>query len=134
MLPFTAAHEMAHQRGYSREDEANFIAFLVCAESDDSYIRYSGYMNLYEYVISDAYKADKNMYSVILKKMDDRVRGEINSYNEFFDKYRENTVADVSSELNDSYLQSQGQIEGEKSYGMVVRIAVAYYKSVNFKK
>ena len=29
-IPFTAAHEMAHQRGIAREDEANFIAFLVC--------------------------------------------------------------------------------------------------------
>ena len=27
-LVFTCAHEMAHQRGLSKEDEANFIAFL----------------------------------------------------------------------------------------------------------
>ena len=48
-LPFTAAHELAHQRGIAREDEANFIAFLVCMESDDPYIRYSALLNLYEY-------------------------------------------------------------------------------------
>ena len=46
-IPYTAAHEMAHQRGIAREDEANFVAFLVCAASDDPYIRYSGYLNLY---------------------------------------------------------------------------------------
>ena len=49
-LPYTAAHEMAHQRGIAREDEANFIAFLVCIGSEDPYIRYSGYLNVYEYV------------------------------------------------------------------------------------
>ena len=29
-IPYTAAHELAHQRGIAREDEANFVAFLVC--------------------------------------------------------------------------------------------------------
>ncbi len=45
--PYTAAHEMAHQRGIAREDEANMVAFLVCIGSNDSYIRYSAYL---EYV------------------------------------------------------------------------------------
>ena len=29
-IPYTAAHELAHQRGIAREDEANFVAYLVC--------------------------------------------------------------------------------------------------------
>lgn len=33
--PFTAAHELAHQRGVAREDEASFVAYLVCMASDD---------------------------------------------------------------------------------------------------
>lgn len=45
-VPFTIAHEMAHQRGIARENEANFIAFLVCVRSDLAYVRYSGYMNM----------------------------------------------------------------------------------------
>ena len=56
-LPFTTAHEMAHQRGISREEEANFIAFLVCLESDDDYIRYSAYVNTFEYVASSLNEA-----------------------------------------------------------------------------
>ena len=55
MLPYTAAHELAHQRGIAREDEANFMAFLVCIESDDPYIRYSGYANVLSYVLSSLY-------------------------------------------------------------------------------
>jgi hypothetical protein len=43
-LPFSAAHEKAHQRGYAREDEASFVAFLVCTASSDSFVRYSGYL------------------------------------------------------------------------------------------
>ncbi len=51
-IPYTAAHELAHQRGIAREDEANFVAFLVCTASDDTYIQYSGYLNMLEYVTS----------------------------------------------------------------------------------
>jgi hypothetical protein len=51
-IPYTMAHELAHQRGIAREDEANFIAFLVCANADDPYIKYCGYMNLCEYVLN----------------------------------------------------------------------------------
>jgi hypothetical protein len=29
-LPFAIANQKAHQRGYAREDEANFIAYVVC--------------------------------------------------------------------------------------------------------
>ncbi len=127
-LPYTAAHELAHQRGIAREDEANFIAFLVCLESEDSYIRYSAYMNVYEYVISALYKADTEKYYELIAKTDNKLRYEMIAYNEFFEKYRDNIAADISGAVNDSYLSSQGQTEGSRSYGMVVDLAVAYYK------
>ncbi|MGH9799392.1 MAG: DUF3810 family protein, partial [Blastocatellia bacterium] len=44
-LPFAIAHAKAHQRGFAREDEANFIAFLVCIKSNESYVRYSGFLH-----------------------------------------------------------------------------------------
>jgi hypothetical protein len=42
-LPFTLAHEMAHQRGFAFESEANFVAAVVCLRSDHPYIRHSGW-------------------------------------------------------------------------------------------
>ena len=128
-LPFTAAHELAHQRGIAREDEANFMAFLVCINSDDPYIRYSGYLNMYEYVASSLYSANSDMYFEVLGKLNESVRYEMRAYSAFFDKYRENVVADVSETVNDTYLKVQGT-EGTKSYGMVTDLAVAYYKKI----
>ena len=32
VVPWTMAHELAHQCGFMREDEANFIAYLACKE------------------------------------------------------------------------------------------------------
>lgn len=129
-LPYTCAHEMAHQRGISREDEANFVAFLACAESDDPYIRYSGYLSMYEYVRNALYSASSSMYSEVAKTVDRRAQLEMSAYSKFFDKYRENVVADVSGSINNSYLQSQGTV-GTKSYGMVVDLACAYISSLS---
>lgn len=126
-IPYTAAHEMAHQRGIAREDEANFIAFLVCIFSDDPYIRYSGYLEVYEYVASSLYSADKNYYSAVYSSLKTNVRAEMAAYSAFFDKYRENVVANVSEAVNNSYLQIHGTV-GSKSYGLVVDLAVAYYR------
>lgn len=126
-LPYTAAHELAHQRGVLPENEANFVAFLVCAESDDPYIRYSGYMNMYEYLNSALYSADYDTFAEVYGSLDRRAIYEMRAYNKFFEKYRDNVAATVSSTLNDNYLKAQGQTAGEKSYGMVVDLAVAYY-------
>ena len=127
-IPYTAAHELAHQRGIAREDEANFVAFLVCMESDDAYIRYSGALNLYEYVVSALYSANYELYKENYYKQPKTVIAERIAYSEFFDKYRENVVADVSEATNNAYLHSQGTPQGTRSYGMVVDLAVAYYR------
>lgn len=130
-LPFTAAHELAHQRGIAREDEANFVAFLVCMESDDPYIRYSALLNVYEYVISALGSADKVLYRLSYEKLPTEIKNEEKAYAKFFEQYRENVAADISEATNNSYLQSQGAVEGTRSYHMVVDLTVAYYRTAN---
>lgn len=129
-IPYTAAHELAHQRGIAREDEANFVAFLVSMESDDPYIRYCGYLNLYEYVASALSFADKELYFKVSSKLSLEVKYEMNAYSEFYQKYRDSVAADVSNAVNNTFLVIQGT-EGTKSYGMVVDLAVAYYRGEN---
>jgi len=127
-LPFTAAHELAHQRGITREDEANFVAYLVCMNSDDTYIRYSAYLNMFEYLAGPMYSADSKAYSTLYGKLPNSVKIEEISYSEFFSKYRQTVVSKVSETINDTYLKINGT-EGTKSYGMVVDLCVAYYKN-----
>ena len=127
-LPYTAAHELAHQRGIAREDEANFMAFLVCIESDDAYIRYSAYLNLYEYVSSALYSANPELYYSARAKLSSDAKGEMAAYSNFYEKYRDSVASTVSGAVNNTFLVLQGT-EGTKSYGMVVDLAVAYYKA-----
>ena len=125
-IPFTAAHELAHQRGIAREDEANFMAFLVCIEADSAYIRYSGYLQLYEYVASSLADADLAAYIENWNSLPLPVQKEIVAFGNFFKKYQHSKVSEVTDKVNDKFLTSQGTA-GTKSYGMVVDLAVAYY-------
>ena len=52
-MPFTICHELAHLKGYIYEDEANFIAFMACINSDNLFFQYSGYLNVLNYVSKD---------------------------------------------------------------------------------
>lgn len=128
-LPYTAAHELAHQRGVAREDEANFVAFLVCMESDDPYIRYSAYLNMYEYVAAALARTDPDRYRVLYQTLPYEVIAEQAAYRVFFEKYRENVAASVTQATNDTYLKAQGAKEGTRSYNMVVDLSVAYYRA-----
>ena len=126
-LPYTAAHELSHQRGIAREDEANFMAFLVCIRSDDAYIRYSAYLNLYEYVAGQLAGVDASRYTATYLLLPMNVRSEMAAYAEFYQKYRDSAASDVSETVNDTFLKLHGT-EGTRSYGMVVDLAVAYYR------
>jgi len=124
---YTTAHEMAHQRGIARENEANFIAYLVCISSEDAYMQYSGYLNMYEYLASPLYSVSPDLYTEIVQGLDRRVRYDLQCYSAFFDKYRDSVASDVSDAVNNTYLMLQGQEQGSKSYGLVVDLAVAYH-------
>jgi len=127
-LPYTTAHELAHQRGISRENEANFIAFLVGINTDDNYIQYSAYLNMFEYVAAALYSADVDMYNQVYSMLSDEVKGEMAAYSRFYDKYRDSKAGEVSSAINNAYLVANGTVEGTKSYGLVVDLTVAYFE------
>ena len=125
-IPFTAAHEFAHARGISRENEANFMAFLVCISSSDAYIRYSGYLCMYEYLASALYSSDKETYLSLKSALCEGARADLLATSAVSAKHRDSVIGKINERLNDFYLKSNGT-EGTVSYGYVVRLAVAYY-------
>ena len=50
--PFTTCHEIGHQLGYAKENEANFAGFLAARYSDNPAFRYSMYFDMYAYTRS----------------------------------------------------------------------------------
>ena len=126
VTPFTMAHELAHQRGVAKEDEANFVAFLACIRADSAYVKYSAYMNMFEYVASALSRTDKELFREIYQEADGRMRGESAAFNEFYYAHKSELLSKISDFMNDNYLKASGT-EGIISYGLVVRLCVAYY-------
>lgn len=128
----SAAHEMAHQRGIAREDEANFISFAVLLESGDDFLKYCAYLDVYSTIMNDLYDTNKELYFQLVSKLDKRVLGDLACYSQFFEKYANSKASEVTNNVNDSYLQANGQEEGTKTYGMITGIICAYM--LNIKK
>jgi hypothetical protein len=132
MLPCTAAHEMAHERGFAREDEANYIAYAACTLSPYVDFQYSGVMLGLIYSMDALRKADYNQYKILTTKYSPKVLRDLRSENEFWSKY-EGVIENVSDSINNNYLKSNGQQDGVKSYGRMVDLLIAEYKEKNQK-
>lgn len=126
---FTVCHELSHLSGFMREDEANFIAFLACSESDNAYMSYCGYIGALVYALN-AYASDATdeEYSSLFYSMNEQVINELRYRYDYWKPYQKTVVAQVSMAVNDAYLKSQNQTDGEKSYGRVVDLLIAYYE------
>lgn len=122
----SAAHEMAHQRGICLEAEANFLSFLVCVNSDDPYIRYSGYVDMYREVRNKLADADMELYNKLVSQVPDEIARELNAFAVKFEKYSSSPAGTISDTINDTYLEFHGQEQGIKSYGLVVDLLCSY--------
>ena len=128
VLPFTAAHELAHSFGIARENEANFMAFLACINSQDPYIRYSGYLNMYEYLAAALNSVDGELYLELKSELSDTAREDLLASREVSIRHKDSPIRKINDKLNDFYLKSNGT-EGVVTYSYVVRLAVSYYRS-----
>ena len=122
---FTAAHEMSHQRGILRENEANFVAYILLSTSDNDSFRYSAELNMYSYFASALYRTDKDAYYDAVKRLSPLAKDDIRAANAVSDKYSNTLLEDISEWINDLYLQSSGS-EGVVSYSRVVELVLAY--------
>jgi ribonuclease M5 len=71
-----------------------------------------------------------NEYEDALKRLGKGATDDLVNYSEKFDKYRQSKAAEISNNINDSYLEANGQKEGTRAYDMVTDLVVAYYKSI----
>ena len=102
----------------------------MCINSDDTFLQYSGYLDVYQEVMNALYSADKEFYKQASSKLCYEAYMDRVSYAKFFEKYKDSKSSEISSSLNNSFLQANGQEAGTKSYGMVTDLTVAYYKSI----
>lgn len=126
-IPVTMLHELSHVRGYMREDEANFIAYLACRNSNSQAFAYSGTMLAFLYANNSLYSADESAGRETYALLNDEARKDL-AANQAYWKRFEGPVADVASKANDTYLKANRQEDGVKSYGRMVDLLLADYR------
>ncbi len=129
-IPHTICHELSHLKGFMREDEANFIGYLACTESENQMFRYSGYLTGWVYAGNALAKSDMDSYIELHKRLCGQAVADLEANNAFWDRY-EGKVAEVSNQMNDTYLKINSQEDGVKSYGRMVDLMLEYHKGKN---
>jgi Protein of unknown function (DUF3810) len=124
-LPFAVAHEMAHQRGYAREDEANFIAFLVCTKSSNPYVRYSGYLGALR-VLGILFRIAPERYRDVVAALGEGPRSDLRARAQFWARYQ-GRLANFGQGVNHVYLRINGVRSGVRNYNEASALIVGYY-------
>lgn len=124
----TITHEMAHQRGFAKEEEANFIAYKANINNPDIRFKYSGYYLATQYLLNEIYIEDKETYFSLYSKLSDAVIRDMDYSREYW-KSKEGKTEEIVTNMNDNYLKANNQTEGVRSYNGVIRLLLAEYKS-----
>lgn len=125
--PFVTAHEIAHQLGYARENEANFVGFLATHRYPNNAFLYSVYYDMYHYCIIELADLDSSLAKASVQRLDTQVKKDIREYRAFYKKYR-NPIEPIVMWGYGEYLKANDQPEGKRTYNQVLLWLVAYYK------
>jgi hypothetical protein len=128
LKPFVVTHEIAHQAGYAKENEASFVAWLTCQSSGDLNFRYSAYFEVYRDAIYACRQTpNKELTEKIRKNVHPRVRQDILDLQRYLLRNR-NFVEPLMSGAYDQYLKLNNQPKGKATYNEVVAYVMAYWK------
>lgn len=125
--PFVACHEIGHQLGYGKEDEANFVGFLAASTATSKTFRYSAYFDMYSYARRELYRRDSSQMKLLHAKLNPKVKNDLIIVREFSKRY-ENPIESLITLFYAEYLKANEQPQGIKSYNAVVSMLVAFYK------
>ena len=136
-LPDTMCHELCHLKGFIFEDEASFIAYLACINSQDEFFEYSGILNALSYVDSEIDKEASKDESLagLLTTENDYVRFDKTFLtSEAWAKVESDALMDTKkvSKASDTFLDTNltlnGVSDGIVSYSRMVKLLLKYYR------
>jgi len=142
-MPYSVAHEHAHQLGVFAEDEASFVGVLACVTSENTTFEYAGYLSGLNYLLSALVTVDAEAVNEIIGGLTAEVnidryenflfwasRTTANTGVDFLDRFLSAVMETTSDAVNaayDGFLRSQNQELGIKSYGACVDLLVEYF-------
>lgn len=120
---FTIPHELAHAFGITHEAVCNFIAYKVCNNHADPFIRYVAVFNYLRYLLSDFRRIHPQQYKEIIESLSPLVKSDLLEVHKLHDAYPEFIPA-IRSWVYDRYLKSHGMPQGEFTYNQMVSLVI----------
>lgn len=127
-IPSTICHELAHFYGFMREDEANFIGYLACVNSESVEFQYSGTLLALIHAGNKLAEVDMEAYNELWMTYSEGLVRDLKQNSEYWKQFKQTTVSEVSTVINDTYLKANHQTDGVRSYGRMVDLLLAYYR------
>ena len=127
-VPSSAAHEVAHQLGFAREDEANYLGYLICRLHPDADFRYSGIFLASRHVQRALASADRAEARALEARRSPAVKRDVAALAAWVARYR-GPVMTAFNRVNDVHLRIQGQPGGVRSYGRMVDLLLAEWRA-----
>ena len=127
---YTAAHETAHYYGWAKEDEANFLAYVIGSQADDPLVAYSCTMSALTDCAKALAAADKDAYAALRATYSEGMNRDLKSYSEYYDKHKDSPAGEVAEHINDSYLKANGQENGIAAYDEYVKLLLQYFDRI----
>lgn len=127
-IPQVVAHEKAHQRCITSEDEANFFGILACVLSDEPYVRYSGYLAAQKQLLNQLYDIDPERAEKIAEKRIPGVQRDRQAENNFIISHL-GVLSEAGHAVNDAYLKANRVSEGVQSYNMDTQLLIAFTRA-----
>ncbi|NND07381.1 MAG: DUF3810 domain-containing protein [Saprospiraceae bacterium] len=123
--PFVMAHEFFHGAGVTGEGDCNFLAYVLCRNSQLPFIRYSGELGYWRYLRGSFRRLDKDQYESSYNRLPKIVRSDIEAIDTQMAAY-----PDIAPRLRDqmysAYLKSNKIHDGLANYGRVVELVLSW--------
>ena len=126
-FPVVSGHEVGHQVGYSKENETNFIGYLVTVKNDDPYFQYSASAYALSHCLSAIRRTDKEKFDELYAKVNVGVQ---ENYRELYEHNLEyvNPFEPIFKSVFNTFLKANQQKDGIKSYSKIVQLMVGYHE------
>jgi hypothetical protein len=127
VLLFSASHELAHQKGFAREDEANLVAWQVCRGSGEPALEYSATLIGLRFAVNALAVEDEAAALELIAQLGEGPREDLEANRRFWAEHH-SALTEVAVSVNDTYLRSTGSAEGVRSYGRMLDGLVAEWR------
>ncbi len=128
-LGASMCHELSHIAGFMREDEANFISYLACTNSDDALLNYSGLLMAQSYAGNALYQSSPALYREVAQNYSEALIRDLSAENAYWEQFEDSATTQIGEKVNDAFLKANRQSEGTKSYGAMVDLLLADFKN-----